>query len=43
VTFADLAGRWAADRAYGRSIATIADEFKRAYCGALAGRTAKAP
>lgn len=32
VTFRDLAGRWAADRSYGRSIAFIADLYTRKYC-----------
>ena len=32
MTFADLAGRWAADRAYARSIETIADRFRAAHC-----------
>ncbi len=32
VTFADLAGRWAADRRYGRSIQRLAQRFYRQYC-----------
>jgi len=32
VTFADLAGRWAADRRYGRSIRRLANRFYRQYC-----------
>lgn len=32
VTFRDLAGRWAADRRYGRSIAFIADAYNRRFC-----------
>jgi hypothetical protein len=41
LTFADLAGRWAADRAYGRSIASVADAFERGYCpGGAQGRSA---
>ena len=32
-TFQDLAGRWAADRRYGRSIESIADRFRAAHCG----------
>jgi hypothetical protein len=32
VTFRDLAGRWAVDRRYGRSIAFIADRFAARYC-----------
>lgn len=33
VTFADLAGRWAADRRYGRSIQRLANRFYKQYCG----------
>lgn len=32
VTFADLAGRWAADRRYGRSIQRLAERFYTQYC-----------
>ncbi len=32
VTFADLRGRWAADRNYARSIETIAERFKEQFC-----------
>lgn len=32
VTFADLAGRWAADRQYGRSIQRVANRFFAKYC-----------
>lgn len=32
VTFADLAHRWAADRAYGRNIDVVADQFRQSYC-----------
>lgn len=32
VTFQDLAGKWAADRAYGRSIESIAKRFRQNYC-----------
>ncbi len=32
VTFRDLAGRWAVDRRYARSIAFVADEFTQKYC-----------
>ena len=32
VTFADLAGRWAADRRYGHSIQRLAQRFYRQYC-----------
>jgi len=32
VTFQDLAGKWAADRAYGRSIDLTAKRFQDAYC-----------
>jgi hypothetical protein len=32
VTFKDLAGKWATDRAYARSIAATADRFRAAYC-----------
>ena len=32
VTFADLAGRWAADRRYARSIEAVADRFRSAHC-----------
>ncbi|MFY0614493.1 MAG: glucosaminidase domain-containing protein [Hyphomicrobiaceae bacterium] len=32
VTFADLAGRWAADRRYGHSILRLANRFFRHYC-----------
>ena len=32
VTFADLAGRWAADRRYGRSIQRLAERFYKRYC-----------
>lgn len=33
VTFSDLAGRWAADRQYGRSIQRVANRFFAKYCG----------
>ncbi len=33
VTFSDLARRWAADRAYGRSIDFIAGLYEKRYCG----------
>lgn len=32
VTFRDLAGRWAADRSYARSIAFVADQYKEKFC-----------
>lgn len=32
VTFQDLAGRWAVDRAYARSIESIAQRFQATYC-----------
>jgi len=32
VTFRDLAGRWAVDRRYGRSIAYVADSYRRRFC-----------
>jgi hypothetical protein len=32
VTFRDLAGRWAVDRRYGRSIAFIADRYRERFC-----------
>ncbi|MGD9806349.1 MAG: glucosaminidase domain-containing protein [Hyphomicrobiaceae bacterium] len=32
VTFRDLAGRWAVDRQYGRSIASIADLYRERFC-----------
>jgi len=32
VTFQDLAGKWAADRAYGRSIELTAERFRKTYC-----------
>ena len=32
LTFQDLAGRWAVDRAYGRSIESIAQRFAATYC-----------
>lgn len=32
VTFQDLAGKWAADRAYGRSIELTAERFRNAHC-----------
>jgi hypothetical protein len=32
VTFRDLAGRWAVDRRYGRSMAGIAEEYRERYC-----------
>ncbi len=32
VTFRDLAGRWAVDRRYARSIAYIADQYKEKFC-----------
>lgn len=40
VTFKDLAGKWATDRAYARSIAATADRFRAAYCNGteVAGR-----
>ncbi len=31
-TFHDLAGRWAADRSYGRSIENVAGQFRDRYC-----------
>ncbi len=40
VTFQDLAGKWAADRAYGRSIESIAERFRQAHCR---GQIAEAP
>ena len=33
VTFQDLSGRWAVDRAYGRSIEGTAQAFRAAHCG----------
>ena len=32
ITFHDLAGRWASDRRYGRSISAIAKKFHRRFC-----------
>ena len=32
ITFQDLAGRWAVDRAYGRSIDSIAERFRVTHC-----------
>ncbi len=32
VTFQDLVGKWAADRAYGRSIELTAERFRKAHC-----------
>ena len=32
VTFRDLAGRWAVDRRYGRSIAFVADQYRQKFC-----------
>ncbi len=32
VTFQDLAGKWAADRAYGRSIELTAERFRNGFC-----------
>jgi len=32
VTFRDLAGRWAVDRRYARSIAYVADNYRRRFC-----------
>lgn len=32
ITFQDLAGKWAADRAYGRSIELTAQRFREAHC-----------
>jgi hypothetical protein len=32
VTFRDLAGRWAVDRRYARSIAFVADQYKEKFC-----------
>jgi hypothetical protein len=32
VTFADLAGRWAVDRRYGRSIEWVAERFRAVHC-----------
>ena len=32
VTFQDLAGKWAADKAYGRSIELVAERFRQAHC-----------
>jgi hypothetical protein len=44
VTFQDLAGRWAVDRAYGRSIEAIAERFRARHCtGALVARARPAP
>ena len=44
ITFQDLAGRWAADRIYGRSIETIAELFRAVHCtGAEPPRLAEAP
>ena len=44
VTFQDLAGRWAADRVYGRSIETIAELFRAAHCTSVEPpRVAEAP
>ncbi|MGI9478241.1 MAG: hypothetical protein ACR2PI_16180 [Hyphomicrobiaceae bacterium] len=40
VTFADLAGRWAADRRYGRSIQRLANRFYGRFCG---GEVTKIP
>ncbi len=37
VTFRDLAGRWAVDRRYARSIAFIADRFQKQYCSGRDG------
>lgn len=44
ITFQDLAGRWAADRVYGRSIETIAELFRAVHCtGPQLPRVAEAP
>lgn len=41
VTFQDLAGKWAADRAYGRSIELTAQRFRDTHCNSqVAGATA---
>ncbi len=37
VTFQDLSGRWAVDRSYGRTIATIAKRFHDLYCTGRSG------
>ena len=33
VTFQDLSGRWAADRAYGRTIEGVAERYRQMFCG----------
>ncbi len=45
VTFGDLARRWAADRAYARSIDTVASMFREGYCkpSTLTGREPPPP
>jgi hypothetical protein len=40
VTFSDLAHRWASDRAYGRSIDTVAELFRTGYCSGAAANAA---
>ncbi len=36
--FGDLAGRWAADKRYGRSIEWVAKSFRSAYCSGMADK-----
>jgi hypothetical protein len=40
VTFGDLARRWAADRAYARSIDTVAEQFRTGYCTGVMAKAA---
>jgi Mannosyl-glycoprotein endo-beta-N-acetylglucosaminidase len=42
VTFGDLARRWAADRAYAKSIDTVAEQFRTNYCNGAAVQEAAA-
>lgn len=43
VTFQDLAGKWAADRSYGRSIESIAERFRQAHCTGNVVASARVP
>lgn len=40
VTFGDLARRWAADRAYAKSIDGVAEQFRTAYCNGVSADAA---
>lgn len=40
VTFGDLARRWAADRGYAKSIDTVAEQFRSAYCTGVEAKAA---